>query len=274
MNSLYLFLIRNDVWIYILSVLGIFWYFTELLRARYLLRRAMFGLERERGLQKQNNAALYIVVLTAVILSVIYVNRQIAPTLPPTLFQTPTPTPDIFSTPLSSPTPLSTPISTPTSPLAPTVTLAGDNPAGTILENSANESGNESAPVNTPQANGIVPATATPPPIIDVTPVIGCIPQLNISQPRDGSVPNKNEIVFLGTAAINDFQYYMMEINGPQTNGLWASLLGRNQEQPVSDGFLGQADLGQWESGPYLVRLTAVTRDNAINQCVIQITLN
>ena len=68
---------------------------------------------------------------------------------------------------------------------------------------------------------------------------------------------------------------YRLEINGPQTNGEWASLLGRDIPNTVSDSILGDANLSEWENGPYLVRLTALTIESVPTHiCVIQLTLN
>ena len=66
----------------------------------------------------------------------------------------------------------------------------------------------------------------------------------------------------------------MLETNGPQTNGAWASLLGRQVDTPVVEGFLGEASLAAWQPGPYLIRLTAVdSAGNITGACVIQVTL-
>jgi hypothetical protein len=259
MDRIYLFLIRNDVWIYILSALGLFWYATELWRANRSLRTAVFGLEKERGKRARNNAVLFIALFSAIIAIVYLVNSRIAPNLPPELLKPPTPTPNIFSTPLSSPTPLPSSnvtreIVTPA--LAPTVTLAG---AAVDVEQD----------LDSPQGEPTATATQFVPP----TPFVDCTAALNIAEPRNGSAVS-GTISFNGTADTDNFQYYVLETNGPQTNGQWASLLGRQVDQPVQDGFLGSANLAAWEPGPYLIRLTAVDiGDNITGQCVIQLTL-
>lgn len=253
MERFFVFIIRNDVWILILCAMGLFWYATELIRAQRLLRRAMFGLERETGTRKRNNALLFIGLFAAIIGLVFYVNTQVAPNLPEEVLNpVPVSTPDIFLTPLSSPTPLGGPVEqrpSPTPPLAPTVTLPG---------------------VNAPSDDTLAatPTLEAPP-----TPFIACNQDLNITQPRDGGAAN-GEVSFFGTADTSDFSFYSMEINGPQTQGQWASLLGRDVDTPVRDGFLGESNLGAWENGPYLVRLTAVdTAGNVTGQCAISITL-
>lgn len=257
MERIYIFIIRNDVWIYILSVLGLFWYTTELFRARGILRRAMFGLERETGTRMRNNAIFFIVLFLGIIGFVTYVNNSVAPELPPEMLRPPTPTPDIFVTPLSSPTPLGGPVEVaPTEEplLAPTVTIPGQGPPPDGVE--AGTPASVPTPGNTP------------------TPFVACTLELNISSPRNGSAVT-GEISFFGTAATPSFQYYTLEINGPQTNGQWASMLGRSVEQTVRDGFLGSVNLVQWEHGPYLIRLSAVdTNDSLTGQCVIQVTLS
>ena len=256
MEQIYVFLIRNDVWIYILALLGLAWYFAELIRSRNLLRRAMFGLERERGVRMRNNALFFVTLFLVIIGIVFFVNRNIAPTLPPETLKPPTPTPDIFHTPLSSPTPLEEMVdqATPTPPLVATVTLP--RPPGSIEE------------VEETPATEQPTETAVPP-----TPFTACNVDLNISQPANGAVAS-GDISFFFFFATENMAYYTLEVNGPQTNGQWADVLGRRIDQLVDDSFLGSANLSQWEAGPYLVRLTAVDAgDNLTGQCVIQITI-
>ena len=259
MDRIYIFLIRNDVWIYILSALGLFWYATELWRANRSLQTAVFGLEKERGTRMRNNALFFIALFSAIIAIVFLVNFRIAPTLPEELLKPPTPTPNIFSTPLSSPTPLGTrsagrEVVTPA--FAATVTLVG--PVGNTGE-------------NVPVEETVPTATATV--FVPPTPFVDCIADLNISEPRNGAAIT-GEISFSGTADTENFQYYVLETNGPQTNGQWASLLGRQVDQPVREGFLGTSNLGMWQPGPYLIRLTTIDiGDNITGQCVIQVTL-
>jgi hypothetical protein len=260
MNQFYVFILRNDVWIYIVSTLGLFWYINEFIRAQQQLRVAVFNLERETNTQVRNTALVIILILSGIIAGVYYVNTQVAPTLPASLLRPATPTPDIFRTPLASPTPLLTRQPTATPPLVPTITLAS-NPG----EPASNPAEEETTPEETATAVG----TPLPPP----TPSVGCTVQLNITEPRNGSVVS-GTIMFNGTADFEELSYYTLEANGPQTGGQWASLLGRNIEQTIQDGFLGSVNLSQWEPGPYLIRLSAADQSQSIiSQCVIQVTL-
>ncbi len=264
MEQFYLFILRNDVWIFIVCLLGLFWYGSEFFRAQRILRSAMFGLERETGTRIRNNAVLIIFLLGTILGFVYFVNSNIAPNLPIELLLPPTSTPDIFKTPLSSPTALSSPVPTITPPLVPTITLAGQ--AQSIPNAQPDQPGLDEATAAT--------ATPTITPGPTPTPAVACTLELNISEPREGSTVN-GAITFTGTAVNANFGGYRIEANGPQTNGEWASLLGRTIDQSVQDNILGSANLSQWEAGPYLIRLVVVNpEDVVLGICVTQITLS
>jgi hypothetical protein len=203
------------------------------------------------------------VLLAAIIGAVLYVNQEIAPGLPPGLLRAPTPTPDPLSLPASPAAGTVAAGPTVTSPVAaPTVTL----PGGTILETPTAQSGTpaEGAPDETAPAS-----TATIPVRVDT-----CTPRATITEPPNGAQVQGILNVF-GTANTANFGFFELEISGPQTNGRWASLLGRSITQPVDEGFLGgNINLTQWASGSYLVRLTVGDGDgNITNQCAVDIIL-
>jgi hypothetical protein len=259
MDRIYLFILRNDVWIYIISVMALVWYLTEFIRAQRLLRRAMFNLERETATSVRNHALSFILFFGVVIGIVYYVNRNIAPNLPAELLIPPTTTPNIFSTPLSSPTPLGT-LTAGTSGdsapiLAATVTLPPLPGFEGVIESSDAEE--ESA---TPEASP--------------TPFMGCIPILNIDEPLNGALVFQ-QINVRGTADTGTLDQYIIEINGPQTVGVWAPIIQNPANQPIINGDLASADLSQWETGPYLLRLRALDLNGTeLGQCIIQITLD
>ncbi|MEZ4516268.1 MAG: hypothetical protein R3C44_05305 [Chloroflexota bacterium] len=104
MDRIYLFLIRNDVWIYIVSAAGLLWYLVELFRSQRQLRQAMFNIERETATRLRNNALSFVLFSWPS-----HRHRVLMPALPhpsPELLVPPSPTPNIFATPLSSPTPI------------------------------------------------------------------------------------------------------------------------------------------------------------------------
>jgi len=274
MDFIYLFFIRNDVWIYILAALGIVWYLSELIKARAILRRAVFGLEHERGQRLQSKALTFLALFGGLIGLVAYVNLQVAPTLPPELLRPPTPTPNIFATPLSSPTPLGSPQPdqpTPTPPIAPTVTLAspaGSGPPAPLpVPISTPPPGSDAPP---PGGNDTQPSEPEPPP---PAAAVGCSPNVNISSPASGSTVS-GSVLFLGTATDAAFAFYKLEASGPETGGTWASIIGGTVEQPVANGQLGSAIMGGWQPGTYSFRLTVVDlTSNEVGQCIIQLAV-
>ena len=262
MDRIYLFIIHNDVWIYIVSIIGLLWYGFELIRAQRQLRRAMFNIERETATRVRNNALNFVVFFAVVIGIVFYVNARVAPSLPQELLVPPTPTPNVFATPLALPSPLAGnqegASSSQAPALAPTVTLPPELGGEPNPETELPEVTPE--PDQTPD---IVPTAFT-----------GCLPQLIITEPRDGSVAFSS-IVFRGTAETGENHLYIIELNGPQTAGDWAPLTTDPIPQPVIDGELGNADLSQWSDGPYLARLRALDRlGTELGQCVTQFTLD
>jgi len=259
MERLYLFIIRNDIWIYIISAFGLFWYLGELFRSQRLLRQAVFNLERETSIHIRNNALGFVLLCSALIGIVYYVNTRVAPKLPAELLAPPTPTPNVFATPLASPTPLGLEQPEALRPslpaLAPTVTLPG-------------------VPGQDNGSSGQPPAEAAATPVVIPTAFVACTDALQISEPRDGAAVG-GDITFAGTANTGEGHTYMLETNGPQTTGEWAPMLNEAVPQPVVEDVLGRANLVDWSGGPYLIRLLA--RDasgNDIGQCVIQITLD
>lgn len=260
MDAIFVFLIRNDIWIYILSTLGLLWYLAELLRAQSALRRAMFGLERETALRTRNTAFFFICVFGGTIGLVTYANEVVRPTLPESMLRPPTPTPGTGQNQTTTEATETTadatePGTTPTSPVAPTVTLPGDAAGGT---------GVTETPTPGP----------TPTPSPTARPVAGCAPNAFIREPASGKRVAGTVNIY-GTADTPDFGYYELEISGPQTNGAWANLIGRRVTQGVEDGFLGgNVNLSQWEPGSYLLRLTVGdSQEQVTNQCVVDIVL-
>ncbi len=261
-DRIYLFLIRNDVWIYIVSILGLFWYSTEFFRAVRTLRQAMFNLEKETATASRNHALGFIIFFSAVIGIVFYVNRNIAPNLPERVLISETATPDVFATPLRPPTPIGTPAAVgeinPAPVLAPTVTLPfspGIDAAAPITDTDATTD------------DGGTPEAAP-------TPFEECIPELTISEPLNGSVVFQRA-TFRGTANTGELHQFLIELNGPQTGDVWARISDAPLDQPIINGDLGQVDLSTWQVGPYRVRLTALDASGQnIGSCTIQITLD
>ncbi|MFW5941196.1 MAG: hypothetical protein ACOC8X_00605 [Chloroflexota bacterium] len=263
MDEIYVFLIRNDVWIYILCALGLLWFFSELVRSLGALRRAMFRLERETALRTRNSALFFITLLSSVIIVVAYVNIQIRPTLPAEMLRPPTPTPEPNLAPASTATEEVTSVApSPTSPIPATVTLPGDSSTvtGTITN---------TVPLTV--EDNITGETQAEPP----GSVAGCSEDVAITDPlNDGTV--RGTLTVYGSANSEEFGEYELDIRGPQTNDRWAPLLNRAVTEPIDDGILaGNLNLSEWSSGPYQLRLTVTdTEGNVTHQCAITIRLD
>jgi hypothetical protein len=223
----------------------------------------MFNLERETATSVRNHALSFMLFFAAVIGVVFYVNRNIAPDLPAELLLPSTPTPNIFATPLASPTPLGTGTANSTDQasepvLAATVTLP-PLPGFEGFAEPTLESESSAEEIGTPEASP--------------TPFESCNPTLTITEPLNGGLVFQ-QLNILGTADTGPDHQFIIELNGPQTVGLWAPIMQENGRQPIVNGELAVADLSQWEQGPYLVRLRALDGlGNELGQCIIQITL-
>ncbi len=252
MDRLYVFLIRNDVWIYILSAIGLIWYLTEYWRSRRILRSAMFGLEKEKGQQIRRRAITFAILLLGIIALVTYVNLSVAPTLPAELLKPPTPTPNIFSTPLAVPTKI-TPQGTTVLEVAPTVTLSGG------------ASNNEPTPGG---SNSLFEElTETPYPAV----VTGDCPQeIRITSPPNGTAVGTTLTLF-GTVMGEQFNSYTLETLGPETGGAWLPLT-ETTSQSVQDGILGAISFEDFPKGVYFIRLQAFNLDGEeLGQCTIEL---
>ena len=280
MERLYVFLIRNDVWIYIICALGLLWYLNELFRGQGTASRAMFGLERETALRTRNKALILVVIFSAIVAVVVYVNTNIRPDLPPELLRPPTPAVRNGLAPATAPT-IQTEVlpdepPSPTSPLAATVTLfsATSSPLTTTQVATATIETTGTVDIPSPAE---LPEPALTPTTAETTvssQPSGGAPNAIITEPReDASILGLLNV--FGSANTDDFSYYEIEIRGPQTNERWASLVGRRILQPVSNGILaGNVNLSAWTSGQYEIRLSIINQTGEItHQCHVSIIL-
>jgi hypothetical protein len=271
MDSLYVFLIRNDVWIYILCALGFVWYAAQLIRSRRMLKRSIFGLEIERGRRIMSRSLLLVALFIIVAAAVTYVNLSIAPTLPPELLKPPTPTPNIFATPMSSPTPAG---GQPTATifLAPTVTLAAPGAGGA----SDDLRQDDEEPLVSPE---LPAAGELPQPTVQASPsprppANACSPGISITSPPNGASVS-SAVTFFGSAAAESFSYYDLEVSGPQTDGVWTSLPLEDAVQPVFDGILASIDVSTWQPGLHSFRLTVYgASESPVGQCEVQLSVD
>ncbi|MDJ0756930.1 MAG: hypothetical protein QNJ45_25590 [Ardenticatenaceae bacterium] len=264
LNAVYVFLIQWDIPIYFLAAAGFLINVLRLWYSRRQLKRAMFTVEQEQG-RGLRTAAVGGMFLFAVMFStVLYVNLQVAPTLPPELLLPPTPPPNIFATPLSSPTPEGDDLAGTVRPrvtpnLVATATLPG---------NLAGESAETPLPTNTRPPS--VPATGE----VFIPEGGGCTPGVNISFPRQ-NMTVFGTVEYIGTAVDESFGAYELEMRGPGTGNEWVNVIGGRSFVPVSNDVLGTVNLGVLENGTYNVRLTIVDADGSLNaRCTIAIEVN
>lgn len=233
---------RVDVVLYFLSGLGFLLGLRSLSVARRLRREAVFGLEKEaaRNVRRRALSTLFSMILLAG--SVYLVTNVIQPTLQsmPAAGGNLTTTPEVASTP--EPGVTSRPL------LFPTVTPT----FGIVVP------GEEEAAAPAPAPSD---GEATGCELIGVT----------ITSPIAGETV-AGQVEVSGEANILNFAAYKFEINGPSTEGAWATM--GTFTTPVASGPLGTWDATSLVPGAYLLRLVVLdTSGNFPEPCVVPVTI-
>lgn len=252
LDSVYIFLIANDVWIFFVAGLGVLWYLLQFVQAQRSLRNAFFDLEFERGRSVRNSAFGMLLLLGLVVGITYYANGTPKARLEPLLVRS-SPTPDPFASFIGTPTPRATRIDFPTSTpyIAPTATL---RELSSFIGSAEN---------GTPAPPSTVTDQKT-----------GCSDNIDISQPLPGELVSGGVSVF-GSANDPNFGRYELDITGPQTAGVWVTMLSNSLNQPVTNSFLGGSDLAVWQTGSYQLRLTVRdVNDVILGRCAIVIELS
>ena len=264
MNALYVFLIRNDIWILFLCMLGIGWYILQLFREQRNIQRSAFFVERERAVAERNIAIIWLVIFSALAGAVVWVNASVAPRLPPEILFPATITPDYIATGLATqPAAQAVAITpragfpTPTPVLAPTATLAGQLRVVITEERPTRPAGLE----------------------VDRG-VIGCDGNGVILQPAAGSTVTGGVSLF-GRADGPNFAFYRLDVRDvplePSEDDPieWRPLVVNTFDEAVNGGFLGSANFEAWNNGIYQLRLTVFNTENIeIGNCTISIGVN
>ena len=236
-------------WLYIgLGLLGLFF-----LRIMWLARkdrtRSIFTLERENASVRLTRAFAGFMIVLAGILGVYYLS-VVTPAIVPPPPDTPTPTPILALPPTPTPPPLlPTPTQTPT--VLPTPTLV--NGLGGIETESS-----------TPE-----PVQPAPPPVSSNGQAPSCANSAaRITQPGNNAQV-AGMVQIMGSAAIDNFQYYKFEFRDPST-GEWIFI--SRFDNMVPSGVLGPWNSDTLTPGEYDFRLVVV--DNTGNfpePCVIRV---
>lgn len=235
-------------WLYIgLGLLGLFF-----LRVMWLARkdrtRSIFTLERENASVRLTRAFAGFMIVLAGMLGVYYLSL-VTPTIVPPPPDTPTPTPILALPPTPTPPPLlPTPTQTPTVLPTPTpVDLAIDSNSNTPV------------PPDQPTRAPVISA-GQPPSCGNAT--------ARITQPgNNAQVTGVVQIV--GSAAIDNFQYYKFEFRDP-TTGQWVFI--SRFDNTVPSGVLGSWNSDTLPPGEYDFRLVVVDNTgNFPDPCIVRL---
>lgn len=215
---------QYSIWLYgICAVIAL-----VLLRAAWLARQerlqAIFSLEKEAARNREMRILSMAIVLLIVMGAIYILEHQVAPNMPLPEGETPTPLPVFL------------PTITPT-PAPPTPT-----------------------PTPTPRPTRLAPALTTPPAPTDTpTPVVrppACPhPGVQLTSPGLNATVSGG-VTLIGTASIDRFQYYKVEMGVGAQPAEWSFLFAN--QSPVISGVLGQWDTGPLPAGTYSLRLVVV----------------
>jgi hypothetical protein len=250
MRDIIQFIATHAAWFYLACGLGSAACLVMFVRAQRNVKQALFGLEMEIAAASRKRAVRLFALTALLALSVFLIAVVVEPNLPPSERPVPTPTPAFYTPPptFTNQTPTATAILTPTLSLTTETPVLGDTPTTAPDEETA---------------------TLEPSPLATQPPGTICI----ITEPADGSQVD-GEVTFVGSASTEQFLFYKLEAYGPQTGGIWASILGDVVSRPVIDGVLGTANLSGWQPGAYSVRLVIVdTTSNEVAGCYVSLNI-
>jgi len=134
------------------------------------------------------------------------------------------------------------------------------------------------APTPTPTPRPTRTPRPTPTPEVTLTPtpepvVLPNCPNsgVRLTNPTVNAVL-KGLVEFRGSANIDDFQFYKLELKGEATSGEWQTIF--IDETPVPDGVLGVWDTSALPAGAYTFRLVVVDKTgNYPEPCEVNVTI-
>lgn len=221
------FIADNAAWFYGLCAVLALLFLRVAWSARRERLQAIFTLEKELALKRETRLLWVAFGLLAFLALIFSLERYVAPSI--VLPAEPEATPTL----LFLPTPTATPAPPTATPTATATRLRPTRPA--ILP----------TPTETPTPRPVVPAPQCP------------NPAARITTPGMGATVS-GVVQFTGTANIENFQYYKMELGVGPSPTEWAFLFSR--DTPVVDGPLGSWDSATVPPGTYTIRLVVVDR--------------
>jgi hypothetical protein len=235
---------NNAVWFYgVIAVAAL-----VLLRFAIVARRerqqAAFSLEREAALNRTHNLLRLALLLLLLMGAIWAIGRYLAPAVEPIIAQAdPTPTPVFL-------------IDTPT----PTLLPATETPTIT--------------PTFTPRPRATPRPIPTTPP---ATPALPAVVRPSCPDPRavilEPGVGQRlmGPVQMIGTAQVDNFQYYKIEFKPASAPGDFNFYLRR--ESPVPNGPLGAWDPAGLPPGEYLLRLVTVDMTGNFGECTVRVVV-
>jgi hypothetical protein len=251
--STFVFLIEQiSIGLYILIGVGIFWFWRRWVEARRAYRSSTFELERDLARYQRANATMVLVLLAELALVVVGVQQVVAPTIREDM--------ELQGIAAVSEIPLGD---------GEFVTPTRAAPSGQIpVDASGVDLGGQQE-----QAIFVTP-TLTPTPVGTIEPApdaIGCQDSRAELQIPANGMRVFQPIRVVGTAHIDDFSSYKLEINGPGTMNQYGVLY--NGTSPLLEpGTLTQFNPAPYEPGTYVFRL-AVFDSTATMRASCQVTI-
>ncbi|MHB9033976.1 MAG: hypothetical protein ACYC6L_13135 [Anaerolineae bacterium] len=238
------------IWIYLVLFIVSLIYFRNLLIARRNRSNSPYTIEREVAAHKEGKALTGIGVMLAMAAAVAAVKMFVLPGIDVTSLSSPTPTltlpaaTKIFATLTPAPTNTRAPaeLTTPLPTKEPTVSV-------------------EETPTAAPRP------TSAPPPA-------SCPSEgVQISSPGSGATVS-GQVTVMGTANINDFQFYKLEYSSGDQPGGW-NVFGDLHYQAVNGGALGVFNSAALANGTYWLQLTVVDQTgNFPAPCQVRISIS
>ena len=222
------FIADNAAWFYGLCAVLALLFLRVAWGARRERLQALFTLEKEAALKREARLLWVALGLFAFLALIFSLERYVSPSL--VLPEEPVATPTL----LFLPTPSATPAPPTPTPTATATRLRPTRPA-------------------------LLPTpTETPTPKAAVAPPPQCPnPAARLTAPGAGATVS-GVVQFTGTANVENFQYYKLELGVGPSPTEWAFLFSR--ETPVVDGPLGSWDSSTVSPGTYTIRLVVVDR--------------
>jgi len=213
------------IWLIGACALGILFYIGRAILAHREKIRAIFTLEKEAAASTRLRSIGMVFVLLILAATFYSIATYLEPNLDLETESEPTPTVSLLQ---PTPTPTTGP-STITPTPRPTRTRRPTQTPGVTL-------------------------TPTPEPVV----LPNCPnPRARLTNPTVNAIL-KGAVEFRGSANIDDFQFYKLELKGEATSGEWQTIF--TSETPVTDGALGVWDTSALPAGAYAFQLVVVDK--------------